>query len=154
MTKLLIWYSKIDKSDAWKKHLVRPAVVVSIFHPSVYKSDCRKKTLFVFYKWSLQKNKLWNDYLPISIDQLYNWAIFTNLVYGIYEINKTKQLLYNRMFNSLWPSDSIWWHDLGEHGSGNGLLPGGTKPLPEPMFTFHWWSYVTFTFQWFHMKCS
>ena len=22
-------------------------------------------------------------------------------------------------------------------GSGNGLLADGTKPLPEPMFTFH-----------------
>ena len=22
-------------------------------------------------------------------------------------------------------------------GSGNGLLPGGTKPLPEPMLTYH-----------------
>ena len=22
-------------------------------------------------------------------------------------------------------------------GSGNGLVPDGTKPLPEPMFTYH-----------------
>ena len=29
-------------------------------------------------------------------------------------------------------------------GSGNGLLPDGTKPLPEPMLTFHNWSPVTF----------
>ena len=29
--------------------------------------------------------------------------------------------------------------DLGQHwlSSGNGLLPGGTKPLPEPMLTYH-----------------
>ena len=26
--------------------------------------------------------------------------------------------------------------DLHQHGSGNGLLPDGTKPLPEPMLTF------------------
>ena len=25
-------------------------------------------------------------------------------------------------------------------GSGNGLLPDGTKPLPEPMLTDHQWS--------------
>ena len=25
-------------------------------------------------------------------------------------------------------------------GSGNGLLPDGTKPLPEPKLTDHWWS--------------
>ena len=27
-------------------------------------------------------------------------------------------------------------------GSGNGLLPDGTKPLPEPMLTYHQWSPV------------
>ena len=27
--------------------------------------------------------------------------------------------------------------DLGQIGSGNGLLPDGTKPLPEPMLTDH-----------------
>ena len=34
--------------------------------------------------------------------------------------------------------------DLVYIGSGNGLLPGGTKPLPEPMLTGHQWSPVTF----------
>ena len=29
-------------------------------------------------------------------------------------------------------------------GSGNGLLPDGTNPLPEPMLTDHQWSPVTF----------
>ena len=27
-------------------------------------------------------------------------------------------------------------------GSGNGLLPDGTKPLPEPMLTYHQWGNV------------
>ena len=27
--------------------------------------------------------------------------------------------------------------DLGIIGSGNGLLTDGTKPLPEPMLTYH-----------------
>ena len=44
------------------------------------------------------------------------------------------------VLNSLWPNDTI---DMGQHwiriwvnfGSGNGLLPHGTKPLPEPMLT-------------------
>ena len=37
--------------------------------------------------------------------------------------------------------------DLGQHchGSSNGLLPDGTKPLPETMLTYHWWSFVVFT---------
>ena len=32
----------------------------------------------------------------------------------------------------------IW----GNYGSGNDLLPGGTKPLPEPMFTDHLWVFL------------
>ena len=34
-----------------------------------------------------------------------------------------------------------WRHMAAENwvniGSGNGLLPDGTKPLPEPMLTYH-----------------
>ena len=41
--------------------------------------------------------------------------------------------------NLLGPSDAIWlateiWVNIG---SGNGLLPDGTKPLPETMLTYH-----------------
>ena len=39
-------------------------------------------------------------------------------------------------------------------GSDNGLLPNGTKPLPEPMLIKHWWSLVTFTWGQFHRKHS
>ena len=35
----------------------------------------------------------------------------------------------------------IIWVNIG---SGNGLLPDGTKPLPEPMLTCHQLSFVTF----------
>ena len=38
-------------------------------------------------------------------------------------------------------------------GSGNGLLPDGTKPLPEPMLTDHQWSPVTFILRQFHKRC-
>ena len=41
------------------------------------------------------------------------------------------------LFNSLWPSDAIWRQEIWVNiGSGNGLLPDGTKPLPEPMLTY------------------
>ena len=30
-------------------------------------------------------------------------------------------------------------------GSGNGLLPDGTKPIPEPMLINHQWGHVAFT---------
>ena len=35
-------------------------------------------------------------------------------------------------------------------GSGNGLLPDGTKPLPEPMWTYHQWFPLTFI--WGHYR--
>ena len=34
--------------------------------------------------------------------------------------------------------------DLGYIGSGNGLVPDGTKPLPGPMLTDHKWGLVAF----------
>ena len=39
--------------------------------------------------------------------------------------------------NWLWPSDAIWGHIWVNIGSGIGLLPDGTKPLPKPMLTYH-----------------
>ena len=39
-------------------------------------------------------------------------------------------------------------------GSGNGLLPDGTKPLPEPMLTNHQWSPVTLISGQFHRDAS
>ena len=39
-------------------------------------------------------------------------------------------------------------------GSSNGLLPDGTKPLPEPMLTNHQCGVVAFTWGQFHRKCS
>ena len=38
-----------------------------------------------------------------------------------------------KLKNSLWPSDA----KLGQYFSDNGLSPDGTKPLPEPMLTYH-----------------
>ena len=60
-------------------------------------------------------------------------------------------------FNSLWPNNTIWWHRSGsiiDIGSANGLVPDGTKPLPEPMLTDPHWSIVAYTWVQFHRKCS
>ena len=51
------------------------------------------------------------------------------------------------------------WHHLVigiwvNLGSGNGLLPVGTKPLPKPMLTNHQWGLVPFTWGQFHRKYS
>ena len=41
--------------------------------------------------------------------------------------------------------------DLGNIVSGNGLLPDGTKPLPEPMLTYQYGP-VTFIWGQFHKR--
>ena len=47
-------------------------------------------------------------------------------------------LMLLHLVNSLWPSDTIWRQRSGSNiGSGNGLLPDGTKPLPETILTHH-----------------
>ena len=37
--------------------------------------------------------------------------------------------------------------EFGQIGSGDGLLPDGTKLPPEPMLTNHQWGLVAFTLQ-------
>ena len=39
------------------------------------------------------------------------------------------------------------------NGSDSGLLPDGTKPLPESMLTNHQWDLVAFTWGYFDRKC-
>ena len=41
----------------------------------------------------------------------------------------------------------------GNVGSGNGLLPDGTNPLPEPVLTNHQWGLMAFIWGQFHRKC-
>ena len=42
------------------------------------------------------------------------------------------------MLDAFLPTAYIYMNDLGQQiGSGNGLLPDGTKPLPEPTLTLH-----------------
>ena len=38
-------------------------------------------------------------------------------------------------------------------GSGIGLLPDGTKPLPEPMLISHQWGSVAFIWEQFCKRC-
>ena len=55
--------------------------------------------------------------------------------------------------NSLRPSDAIWWHRFWVNiGSDNGLLPDGTKPLPESTLTYHQEGLVAFIWGQFRMR--
>ena len=75
-------------------------------------------------------------------------------------ISETVGILVNpKCVDSLWPRDAIWWHGFGSmiwvnKGTGNNLLPDGTKPLPKPMLTYHQWGSVIHTWDQFHRKCS
>ena len=37
-------------------------------------------------------------------------------------------------------------------GSGNGLLPDSTKPVPEPILTYHEWGFMVFTLEQFRSE--
>ena len=73
------------------------------------------------------------------------------------------QLLY-KLYNSVWSSDTVRRHRIWlalvqamawcSIGSGNGLVPDGTKPLPEPMLTNDQWSLMAFTWNQFYWKYS
>ena len=58
--------------------------------------------------------------------------------------NYQENHLVEQNINLLWPSNAIWWQIWINIGSGDGLLPDGTKPLPEPMLTYHQWGDVEF----------
>ena len=38
-------------------------------------------------------------------------------------------------------------------GLGNGLVPDGTKPLPQPRLTYHQWGLLAFSWGQFHRNC-
>ena len=68
-------------------------------------------------------------------------CIHSMLIYIVYAIALLTQLKATLfvfhvvisvcLYNSLWPSNVIWWHRSGS------MLPVATKPLPEPMLTYH-----------------
>ena len=60
---------------------------------------------------------------------------------------------YLHFYNSLRPSDTIWWQRwVNRDGSRNGLLPDGTKPFHEPMLTDYQRSPLTFILGQFHKR--
>ena len=55
--------------------------------------------------------------------------------HSVYWVN-AKQL-HLMCINLLVPSYALWCHRTVNIGSGNGLVPSGNKPLPEPVFSYH-----------------
>ena len=63
-----------------------------------------------------------------------------SLVYGYGEMNLVITVVQAMAcwlvsINSLWPGDTIWQQTWVNIGSGKGLLPEGTKPMPELLLT-------------------
>ena len=63
-----------------------------------------------------------------------------------------EKLQMSPYFSMVWVICPHFSKALAEHCSGNGLLPEGTKPLPEPMLTYHQWGPVAFIRGYYHEK--
>ena len=70
-----------------------------------------------------------------------------------FELSKAWRHKAARAHLSIWPGNHIWRHIyMGQHRLNNGLLPDGTKPLPESMLTYHQHGPVTFLQKQFHKR--
>ena len=83
---------------------------------------------------------------------LLSWeSILNNCTHNI-DLNVINKQSISSKFSILFVA--LWHHLVTENiGSDNGLLPDGTKPLPEPMLTDHQWSPVSFILGQFHKRC-
>ena len=101
-------------------------------------------------RWRCLKNRHWeiiiiNDHISRSINPTKNngLTISASITWNVW------LPLWNwngDTFNPLWPCDTMCRHGAGSTisiGSSNGLLPDGTNPSPEPVFTNHLLSPVT-----------
>ena len=80
-------------------------------------------------------------------NELINRSILKNILMGVIVWNKSWIYLLFML-----PCSEIWVIA----GSGNGLLPDGTKPLPETKLTTsnHQWGPVAFTWEQFHLNAQ
>ena len=72
---------------------------------------------------------LGNSSIPLRPEQ--NDWIITRHFQSIY---LNENYIFIQIFLKYVAMGPINWVNIG---SGNGLLPDGTKPLPEPMLTYH-----------------
>ena len=117
--------------------------------------------------WAHTRNDLWLYWRFINICIYKNGTGSSNPSSW-----ETKNYLYSQYHSCWWPHDgrsqgiskpdfdlpvacsiklivAQWCHMVTEIwvniGSGNGLLPDGTKPLLEPVLIYHQWDLVAFT---------
>ena len=102
-------------------------------------------------KWSELPTLSW--WLLMSWRQIGAMPSATTMVTHLWlqwEMSGSMQLTHLATINSLGPSDAVWPHRTwSTTGSGNGLLPYSTKPLPGPMLTCQQWAYVVLSHEQF-----
>ena len=81
-----------------------------------------------------------NYYLSHGTTTQQKWCWSTNVLVRL-SVCILDRFVTLHSLNSLWHSDGTWyqipWPTLIQC---NGLLPGGTKPLPAPLLPYHQWS--------------
>ena len=92
------------------------------------------------YRWAINTTNMW-----------YQGLLFFN--HSLYDI-EARRRTYTHSFplthcGLMTSYGGIDWVNIG---SGNGLLPDGTKPLPEPMLTYHPQDPLTFIWCQFHKR--
>ena len=109
-----------EKLSSWLIYVAIPIPIDEILRLFNGINTCDKNSILINERTGhVKKNTLWlkPEYAGITLRM---------------------QFTRNHAINSLWPSDATW-----PHWSGSTLaqvmdcLPDGTKPLPEPMLTYH-----------------
>ena len=100
---------------------------------------------------------LWTRSVPSCLPQLppeedynANWDHWQSGDQPISEPEIGKERL--TICNTLQPIGSIWCQNLVNIGSGNGLFPDNTKPLPKQILVYHLGDPVAFIWGLFHRK--
>ena len=83
------------------------------------------------------------------------WVKMTYLDYRSSQLTHLIDIINIIFFNSLWPSDAIWWHrSRSTLAQVMAWWLTTTKPLPQPILTYHKWSFVVFTWQQIYWRHS
>ena len=100
---------------------------------------------FLWYYLRLPLMSVFADYHLSSVFYWFEWVVlfFNSLTPGKFEWNFRYVILKQILVilrHGLWNCPNVnitgiyWWPVI--IGSGNGLVPSGNKPLPEPMLTY------------------
>ena len=117
-----------------------------------------------------QKSHYLNQVLPFVTFET-NWnELLSQMRFNLFQENSvTSVIIASFSGQSHYLKQGRWFANMFTHcvlltsygstnminnGSGNGVLPNGTKPLPEPILTFHQWGPVALIWNWFQRKCS